>query len=273
VAQIRGDDLAYSFAVLDWLLLACVLALTGGTGSWLVPAVPLLAMGQLAAAPRGDRPYLLAPSLLMLIVLAIADPSLGGSRFAAVLELAVLVAGGAVAANRLGRPASRQPAGRKVDVVTGLYTASRLEQIVAAQMDAALDLNQPLSVINVRLEHFADARNFMGPDESDELVRSVARRLERHLGKDGIAFRVLPDTFVAVLPGASLIEARETASAVSHEVSANLIAGRRQTLATGAASFPTIRDLPTLLAAAQVDSEITVSRPVTPQALPLAVAQ
>ena len=275
MARVRGEELAHTFAVVDWLLLGCVLALSGGTTSWLLPAVPLLTMGQLSAAPRSDWPYLIAPSLLLLIVLAIADPSLGGNRFAGLLELAVLVAGGVVAAGRLHRvPARRRPVAAKVDVVTGLYTTSRLEQILDEQMALALQDHEPLGVIYARLEHFEDARNFMGQEGSDELVRGVARRLQRHLGKDGVAFRVHPDAFVAVLPGASLKKAHEIAAAVSHDVSASLIGGRRQTLATGASSFPTVRDLPALLAAARDDAAPAAALETAPTAArPLAAAQ
>jgi GGDEF domain-containing protein len=191
-----------------------------------------------------------------------------------VVELAVLVVGGVVAASRLQRSPRRRRDAPKVDVVTGLYTASRLEQILAADMVQALQDHAPLGVIYARLERFEDARNFMGPLGSDELVRGVARRLQRHIGRDGVAFRVSPDALVAVLPGASLTAAREVAAAVSHDVSASLIGGRRQTLATGASSFPTVRDLHGLLAAAQDDAAPGGGGERASQAvLPLAAAQ
>ena len=103
----------------------------------------------------------------------------------------------------------------------------------------------------VRLEHFEDSRNFLGAEGSEELVRGVARRAERRVGADGRAFRVRPDSLVLVLPGLSLAEAREAAADLAHEVSGSLIAGRRQTLATGASSFPTVRRIEDLLAAAR----------------------
>jgi hypothetical protein len=57
-------------------------------------------------------------------------------------------------------------------------------------------------------------------------------------------------------------------------VSGSLIAGRRQTLATGASSFPTVRDLDALLAAAR-DAAAPGARPAEPAAsvVPLAAAQ
>ena len=103
----------------------------------------------------------------------------------------------------------------------------------------------------VRLEHYEDSRNFLGAEGSEELVRGVARRAERRVGADGRAFRVRPDGMVLVLPGLSLAEARQAAADLAHEVSGSLIAGRRQTLATGASSFPTVRRIEDLLAAAR----------------------
>lgn len=274
IALRRGEELAHSFAVADWLLLGCVLALAGGADSWLLGAVPLLAMGQLAAAPQADRPYLVAPSLLLVIVLAIADPTLGGNRAAGLAKVAVLVAGGVVAAGRLHtRPATRRRRAPLVDAATGLSTMERLHEVLPAAMDAALADHAPLAVAYVRLEHFEDTRNFLGAQGADDLVRSVARRLERRLGPDGRAFRAAPDAFVLTLPGCDLGAARELCAAAAHDVSANLIAGHRQTLASGASSFPTVRGLDDLLAVARAEAAPAAPAFAAAPALPLAAAQ
>ena len=105
-------------------------------------------------------------------------------------------------------------------------------------------------------------------------MRGVARRIERRLAADDRAFRVRADAFVLVLAGRSLAEARELAAEVAHDVSANLIAGRRQTLAAGASSFPTIRRLPDLLAAARDEASAPgESREAVPATPTLAAAQ
>jgi diguanylate cyclase (GGDEF)-like protein len=274
VARSRGNDLAHTFAVADWLLLGCALALSGGTESWLLGFVPVLAMGQLAGAPRREWPFLLAPTLLLLIVLAIADPSLGGNRAGGVAKLVVLVAGGWVAATRLHRtPASRRRPAR-VDDTTGFYTGERLTELLTAGMESALAGHRPLSVVCLRLEHFGDCRDFLGSQGSELLVKGVARRIERRLETDDRAFRVRADSFVLVLPGSSLAEARDRAASIGHDVSTSLIAGRRQTLAAGAASFPTVRRLEDLLAAARDEAApVTPDSPVAIPALPLAAAQ
>ncbi|HEY5387909.1 MAG TPA: diguanylate cyclase, partial [Thermoleophilia bacterium] len=273
IARARGNDLGHTFAVADWLLLGCALALSGGADSWLLGFVPMLALGQLAGAPRREWPYLLAPTLLLLIVLAIADPSLGGSRAGGVTKLAVLVGGGWVAATRLRRapPPRRRPA--RVDDTTGFYTGERLTELLMAGMESALAEHRPLSVVCLRLEHFGDCRDFLGSQGSELLVKGVARRIERHLDTDDRAFRVRADSFVLVLPGRSLAEAREIAAGASRDVSTSLIAGRRQTLAAGAASFPTVRRLEDLLAAARDEAAPAApDRQVAQRPLPIAAA-
>jgi len=274
VARVRHEELAHTFAVLDWLLLGCALVFSGGAESWLLGAVPVLAMGQLAGAPRKDWPYLLAPTLLLLIVLAIADPSLGGSRAGGVAKVTVLAAGGWVAATRLKRAPARRRRPARVDDTTGFYTGERLEELLGVGMDAALAEHQPLSVVYLRLEHFQDCHDFLGAERSEQLVRGVARRIERRLAADDRAFRVRADAFVLVLAGRTLAEARELAAEAAHDVSANLIAGRRQTLAAGASSFPTIRRLPDLLAAAHNEAlPHEASREAIPAGVTLAAAQ
>jgi GGDEF domain-containing protein len=274
VARTRDQELAHTFAVLDWLLLGCTLVFSGGADSWLLGAVPVLAMGQLAGAPRKEWPFLLAPTLLLLVVLAIADPSLGGSRAGGLAKVAVLAAGGWVAAARLKRPPARRRRPARVDDTTGFYTGERLEELLGEGMDAALAAHLPLSVVSLRLEHFRDSRDFLGPERSEQLVRGVARRIERRLTPDDRAFRVRADSFVLVLADRTLAEARGLAAEVAHDVSANLIAGRRQTLAAGASSFPTIRRLPDLLAAARDETLASdESREALPAAVRLAAAQ
>jgi len=270
-AVVRGDDLSHTFAVVDWLVLGCTLALSGGADSWLLGAVPILAMGQLAGTPRREWPYLLAPSLLLLLVLAIADPSLGSSRIGGVAKVLVLVAGGWVAATKLKQapPRVRRPA--SVDDTTGFYTGARLESWLGASTEAALEEHRPLSVVFLRLQHFEDCRNFLGAEGTEQLVKGVARRIERRLASDDRAFRVRADSFVLALPGSTLAEARELADGIAHDVSASLIAGRRQTLAAGAASFPTVRRLDDLLEAARAEA-LPPAAESTPAAVPLPLA-
>jgi GGDEF domain-containing protein len=273
VAQRRGDDHALSFAVADWLVLASTALATGGAASWLLLTIPLLVLAQLAPSPAGEWPYLLGGSLLLVVILAIDDGTLGGGRAAGLAKLFVLVAGGVVAARQLRRPRRRRrPRVVTVDPATGFYAAGRLRPMLADGMHRALEEHQPLSVVRLRLEHFEDTRVFLGPQAAEELVRGVARRMGRRLGPDDVAFRTAADTFVLCLPGTGLGAAHELAAEVAHEVGSTLIAGHRQTLATGAASFPAVRTLDELLAEAEGrPREVVLEAPAF--AAPLAAAQ
>jgi GGDEF domain-containing protein len=265
VARARGDDLALTFAALDWLVLAVAATLAGGADSWLLLLVPALCLVQLVPSRTGEWPYLLAGSLPLVMVLAVDDPTLGGDRAAGLAKVFVLVAGGAIAAWEMVRPRRRRPRAATVDALTGFYAAGRLRPMLAERMQEALVDHRPLSVVRLRLEHFDDTRAFLGPQRAEELVRAVARRAARRLGPDGLAFRAAPDAFVLCLPGAALTEARMLAADIARELSTTVIGGHRQTLAWGASSFPAVRTLDELLAEAEGRHRELVLEPAEPQ--------
>ncbi len=273
VARRRGEEHALSFAVADWLVLAGAALASGGADSWLLLTIPFLTVVQLAPSPTAEWPYLLSGSLLLVVILAIDDGTLGGGRAAGLAKLFVLVAGGALAARQLHRPhRRRRERVVTVDPTTGFYAPQRLRPMLADGMRLALEEHEALSVVRLRLEHFEDGRVFLGPPAAEELVRGVARRIARRLGPDDLAFRTAADTFVLCLPGTGLGAAQELAAEVAHEIGATLIAGRRQTLATGAASFPAVRTLDELLAEAEGrPRELVLEAPAF--AAPLAAAQ
>jgi len=253
VARRRGDDLAYSFAVLDWLLLGCAIAFAGGAHDALVVAVPALSFIQLAASPRADWPYLLLPALGLVVVLAAADPTLGGDRTFGLLELAALVTSGAAAAALVRRPPRRTPV-VSVDATTGFYTPRRLPALLDGLLDVVTREHDALGVVYLRLAQFQDVRDFAGADGSEALVATVARRARRHLRSDDLAFRVAPDAFLLALPGRDLGAARAVAAAIDEDVAASLIGGRRQRLESGVACFPTVRRLDDLLREARTNA-------------------
>ncbi|HOT23549.1 MAG TPA: diguanylate cyclase [Thermoleophilia bacterium] len=253
VARRRGDDLAYTFVVLDWLLLGVIVAAGGNAGGPFVAAVAAVPFFQLLPSPRADWPFLILPTLAMLVVLGAADPSFGGDRATGVLTVAALTATGAGAAALLRRPPRRAPV-VSVDATTGFHTPRRLPELFESLADTALREHSTLGVVSLRLAHFQDVRDFAGHERSEALVAVVARRIRRHLESDDLAFRVAPDVFVLALPGRDLASARAVAAAVDDDVSASLIGGRRQHLQAGAACFPTVRRLDDLLREADADA-------------------
>jgi len=241
VANARGHSMAHTFATCDWLVLGLCLALDGGAGGWLVLTVPLLILAQLAPSQRASWPYLLVPVLPAVIIMAIADPTLGGNRGLGLAKTGGLVLVGVLLAGRLRRPAAPRPKVASVDPATGFYNRGRLAPMLGELLDDASADHVALSVVCVRLDHFADSRDFYGDEGAEAIVRGVAQRLKRAMGPDDLAFRARRDTFVVALRERSLREARTWSDDLRHEISSRLVAHHKQTVATGAAAFPPLR--------------------------------
>jgi GGDEF domain-containing protein len=273
VARFQGERLTHTFVVLDWLLLGCSLAVAGGVHSWLLPAVPVLVAGQLVVSPRHEWPYLLAPTLVLFVVIAIADPHLGGNRLAAAGTVILLVAGGAVTAHRLALQRGRRARPARIDAVTGFYAPDHLLESVETRMALAAADGSPLSLVYLSVQHYGHSRSVLGARSSEALIKGVARRLQGRLAGSDLAFRLPPDAFVLVLPGRAASEARGLADAAAAEIAAGLIAGRRQTLAVGTASFPAARSPQELVATARLEARSAAAAALAaPQAVELATA-
>jgi GGDEF domain-containing protein len=185
VARSRGRSLSHTFVVCDWLLLGLTLALSGGMGSPLLAAVPLLVIVQLLPSDKAEWPYLVGPSLLVAIVLAIADPSLGGHKVFALGALAGLVlAGWAAAAHQpLTLVCVRLDHFRDLHDFSGEQGSEAVVQTVARRLkrtlgpdDLAFRLNPDTLAFTLRERDMRLARAW-----SQEAGHEVAGRLiERH---------------------------------------------------------------------------------------------
>ena len=157
--------------------------------------MPVLVVTQLLPSQKAESPYLVGPSLLCPIVLAIADPQLGGHKIVSLGAFAGLVLAGLAVALRLRRAPhrGRSAVAPAVDPTTGFYTRSRLGLLVPPELAQAEAAHEPLALVSVRLDHFRDLRDFSGQQGSEAVVQTVARRLKRTLGPDDLAFRLGPD--------------------------------------------------------------------------------
>ena len=149
LARRHGCRLAHTVATADWLLLGVCLAATGGVRSWMVVIIPLLVLAHLMPSQRSAWPYLLAPVLLTAIVVAIADPTLGGNRAFGLLELAALAACGVGLAARLAPGAPRRALVASIDPTTGLYTRTRLATLIGESLEDAAADHAPMSIGSV----------------------------------------------------------------------------------------------------------------------------
>jgi GGDEF domain-containing protein len=272
-ARSRGHYLTYTFVVIDWLLLGCALALAGGVFSWLIIGVPLLATVYLGISPRPEWPYLLAPALVLLIVVAIADPSLGGNRLVGGSIIILLLAGGVAAAHRLTQQRGRITRPVRVDGATGFYAGERLHELGNVRLAAAASEGLPVSLLYAQLASLDDGRHLPSVRGRGALAKEASRRLRARLGRADLAFRVTSDAFVLLLPGRTAEQARDLAARAADDISSGLIAGRRQALVFGVAAFPQFGSMDELLAVARTEAHDGLLALEPEQAALLATAQ
>lgn len=264
VARSRGHELAYTFVVVDWLLLGSAISLAGGVHSWLLLAVPFFAAAYLSISPRLEWPYLVAPALVLLIVLTIADPSLGGNKALGVSIIVLLVAGGVIGAQRLSVKRHRLVRPARVDAATGLYPAERLHELGSVRLAVAAAEAMPMSLVYAQLAPH-DGHRGLSVRSHGALAREVARRLRGQLQRQDLAFRLPPNGFALLLPGRSADDARMLAAKAAEQVSSGLIAGQRQTLVFGVAAFPPGGSIDELLATAQSEARANLEALVPEQ--------
>lgn len=265
VARSRGHELAYTFVVVDWLLLGCAVSLAGGMHSWLLIAVPFFAAAYLSISPRLEWPYLVAPALVLLIVLAIADPSLGGNKVLGISLITVLVAGGVLGAHRLSLKRAHVVRPVRVDATTGLYPVERLHELGSVRLAVAAAEAEPVSLVYAQMAPLDGGHHGLSVRSRGALAREAARRLRGHLERRDLAFRLPQDGFALLLPGRSADAARVLAAKAAEEISSDLIAGQRQTLVFGVASFPPGNSIDELLAVAQSEAQASLQALVPEQ--------
>ena len=244
VARGRGRSLSHTFVVCDWLLLGLALAFGGFPSARCSLQYRCSSSSSSCPANRAEWPYLVGPSLLVPIVLAIADPTLAGHRALVLGALAGLVLAGLAAAMLLRRAPrrSRVAAAPAVDATSGFYSRTRLKALVPAELVAAEASHEPLAA------RLRAPRPLPRPARLPRAGRQrgrrahEARRLKRVLGPDDLAFRLSPDLFAFTLRGHDARAARDWAREAGHEVTGRLIDRHRQTLSFGCAAYPPVHD-------------------------------
>lgn len=250
VARRGGCHWAHSFVVLDWLVFGCAAALAGQSESWLLVTVPFLVAGHLGLSPYAEWPYLLSPAVLLVAVLGIADPSFAGHTPISVAMLIALVAGGALAAQRLKLGRKRRDQHRRFDPVSGFYSAASFHEIGAARFELAAARGQTLSLVYVRLDG-VQAIGRLHTHSRDAIVRRAASAIKARMQDGDLAFRLGVADFAVVLPKRSRLDAQRFAAEAASTALDGIAAGRRLELITGTACLPEHTRLEELLRAAR----------------------
>lgn len=105
------------------------------------------------------------------------------------------------------------------DPLTGLWNHNRIIEILIEEMSRSDRQGQPLSVAMLDLDHFKHVNDTYGHIVGDEVLREIARRLERTIRVYDSVGRFGGEEFMIVLPGTGRVDAEQAAERIRAEIS------------------------------------------------------
>lgn len=105
------------------------------------------------------------------------------------------------------------------DPLTGLWNHNRIIEILVEEMSRGDRQGQPVSLAMLDLDHFKHVNDTYGHVVGDEVLREIARRLERAVRVYDSVGRFGGEEFMIVLPGTSREEAERAAERLRCEIS------------------------------------------------------
>jgi two-component system cell cycle response regulator len=101
-----------------------------------------------------------------------------------------------------------------MDALTGLHNRRYLEVHLKVLMDAARTGGSPLSVVVIDVDKFKSVNDTHGHDAGDNVLREVARRIQRNTRGIDLACRLGGEEFVIVMPDTGIERARQVGERV-----------------------------------------------------------
>jgi diguanylate cyclase (GGDEF)-like protein len=152
---------------------------------------------------------------------------------AAIMGLAGWVLGGYV--RSLARLAER-------DELTGIYNRRPFERALNREWEVATRTGQPLSLLFLDVDDFGAINKKYGHLMGDEVLKAVARQIQRSVRKTDIVARWGGEEFVILLPGADIGTAAIVAERIRTQIAQCQVWDRDRavsvTVSTGVAGFP-----------------------------------
>ncbi|HJK91435.1 MAG TPA: sensor domain-containing diguanylate cyclase [Polyangiaceae bacterium LLY-WYZ-15_(1-7)] len=109
------------------------------------------------------------------------------------------------------------------DALTGALNRSQLEPVLARAMEIARELQEPLALLSMDLDHFKRVNDEHGHAAGDAVLRVFAQRVRRLVRRRDVFIRRGGEEFVLVLPDCDLEVARAAAERVRHSMADNPI--------------------------------------------------
>jgi diguanylate cyclase (GGDEF)-like protein len=108
------------------------------------------------------------------------------------------------------------------DALTQLRNRRYVDEHLSGLIESSLELDQPLTVAFIDLDHFKQVNDTCSHEVGDEVLRRVATELDRYASADAHAFaaRMGGEEFLLVLPGADQTEAARVLDQLRADVQA-----------------------------------------------------
>ena len=242
-----------------WYLALTILFVAAGSQLRADPGGDTTPLPTVPAARPSALPYLaVAGSYLLLILIGLQDVAfnpLGGVLVGAVV-LTVLVSVRQFAALRdNGRLATRYAELASIDGMTGLYNRRHFMELAEGAFAHAQRVGQSLVALMIDVDHFKEINDDHGHAVGDRVLTDLARACREHVRANDIAGRYGGDEFIIIIPGTTSTRAAQLAASLTGPPARVAEADGSPvvfTLSVGIAESADCRDLPSLLARADL---------------------
>ena len=106
----------------------------------------------------------------------------------------------------------------KTDTLTGLPNRRALDEFFRTAQLAAMEKDEPLSVLLIDIDHFKNFNDTFGHAVGDQVLRLVAKALRDRVRDVDLPARYGGEELIAVLPGADLAACQRTAERVRYSI-------------------------------------------------------
>jgi diguanylate cyclase len=106
----------------------------------------------------------------------------------------------------------------KTDTLTGLPNRRALDEFFRTAQLAAMEKDEPLSVLLIDIDHFKNFNDTFGHAVGDQVLRLVAKALRDRVRDVDLPARYGGEELIAVLPGADLAACQRTAERIRYSI-------------------------------------------------------
>ncbi len=127
-----------------------------------------------------------------------------------------------------------------VDKMTGTYMRKYFEQIFEEEIEHASEINQPLSIIMLDIDHFKSVNDLYGHQKGDSVLTAVGQIIRNSIRSTDHVGRYGGEEFIILLPGANKKDGFNIAEKIRTKIESSNLLGNDTplTISCGISTFP-----------------------------------